>query len=192
MHKDRAFSRTALLGGMLGFAGLVAISSGVDAVSVDSAQGDIAFVARQSDVDMEGRFRRFAAKVDFSADHPEKAKLSASIDLASVDAGGRDANALLVSKAFFDAATHPVASFSADQVTPLGNGGFRALGSFSLKGHTGKLAIDFAPKKDKTGTWLEGHTNLSRLAYQIGEGEWADTSTLDDQVQLRFRLRVGD
>ena len=29
---------------------------------------------------------------------------------------------------------------------------------------------------------------LKRLAFKIGEGEWADTSMVADEVQVRFKL----
>jgi len=48
--------------------------------------------------------------------------------------------------------------------------------------------VPFTARGDGGGLWLEGSVPLSRLAYQVGQGEWADTGTLPDPVLIRFKL----
>ena len=37
-------------------------------------------------------------------------------------------------------------------------------------------------------TTAAGQFSLKRLAYKIGENEWADTSMVADEVQVKFKL----
>jgi polyisoprenoid-binding protein YceI len=37
---------------------------------------------------------------------------------------------------------------------------------------------------------FDGSFNIKRLAYAIGEGEWADVSTVADEIQIKFHLIV--
>jgi hypothetical protein len=35
-----------------------------------------------------------------------------------------------------------------------------------------------------------GTFNIQRLAFKVGENEWADTSILADDIQVRFKLAL--
>ena len=35
-----------------------------------------------------------------------------------------------------------------------------------------------------------GTLKIKRLAFKVGDGEWADTSMLADDVQIRFKLAL--
>ena len=52
------------------------------------------------------------------------------------------------------------------------------------------IVIPFTTRTDAGGTWFEGSVPISRLAYKVGDGEWADVSTVADTVQIRFKLLV--
>jgi len=173
--------------------GLCLLAHGVPAcaANADVNHGSVTFLAHQADVPLEGRFARFAGKVEFDPDHPQGASVHVAIDVQSADAGSADANALLLGHEFFDAQRYPEATFSATAITPLGPGRYLAKGALLLKGHSGDVSVPFAARRDATGLWLEGSAKISRLAYKVGEGQWSDTSTLDDEVQIQFKLQVA-
>jgi len=161
------------------------------AAAADAAHGQVTFIATQSEAPLEGAFHRFSAHIDFDPDHPQAARIEVEIDVASVDAGGDDADNLLKSREFFDAARFPGATFVATSITPASDGKFQARGQFTLKGHSAPIVIPFAARRDGTSLWLEGGTAISRLAYNVGEGQWSDPSLLEDPVRIKFTLRVA-
>jgi len=156
-----------------------------------AGQGEVKFIAKQSEVSLEGRFNQFSADVELDPQRPQAAKIRVAIDLASVDAGGADANDLLKGRDFFDVARFPSATFTATSVQATGPGTFQASGPFTLKGHTSQLAIVFTTHSDSSGTWYEGAVPISRLAFDVGQGQWSDISTLDDEVRIAFRLHMA-
>jgi len=160
------------------------------AAPADIAHSQVSFLAKQSEVPLEGRFAQFAADIDFDPAHPQAGHVKVSIDLSSVDAGGADANNLLKSKEFLDVAGAPSASFVSTALSAQGAGGFQAAGTFTLKGHAANLVIPFVARSDATGLWVEGSAPISRLAFKVGEGQWGDTSLLDDEVQIRFKVHI--
>jgi len=160
------------------------------AAVVDTNRAQVQFVARQSDVALEGSFDRFSAQIDLDPDHPENGKVKVDIDLASVEAGGADANKLLKGADFFDVTRFPSATFVATSIRATGASRFQAAGPFTLKGHTANLVIAFVARPDNSGLWFEGSAPISRMAFKVGEGQWSDPSTLDDEVQIRFRVHV--
>jgi polyisoprenoid-binding protein YceI len=168
----------------------LAFMAQVEAAPVDAAKSSVKFVFTQMNVPVEGSFKRFTGDVSFDAARPQTGRVSFTIDLAGADAGSSDANQALAMPDWFDLSRFPRASFTASQFKPLGGGRFQALGQLSLKGRVAPLTIPFTARPDAQGQWLEGAFPLSRLAWKVGTGEWADVGTVADTVQVKFRLFV--
>jgi polyisoprenoid-binding protein YceI len=142
-------------------------------------------------VSVDGSFTRFAATLDFDPAKPEAGRATLDIELASIDAGGPDANDEVKGKNWFDVKQHPVARFVSGSVKPLGSNRFEVRGQMSIKGKTREVVAPFTLKPDGAGGLLEGSFTLKRLDYGIGTGAWGDTSVVADEVQIRFKLAVA-
>lgn len=165
-------------------------SPAVDAGRVVIESSRIGFTATQSEVAVDGRFKSFTADVDFNPAKPATGAVKFAVEPASVTTGSSDADELLKGSDFFDVARFPRATFVSKTIGPLGAGTFQAIGQFSLKGHSAEIAIPFTAQPEGGGLRIEGHVPLSRLAFGVGTGQWADTGLLADQVQIRFSLYV--
>ena len=150
----------------------------------------ILFTATQSDVSVDGGFGKFTADVEFDPAKPATGKVSLVINLGSVATGSTEADDLLKSGDFFDVAHFPQATFISKTISTQDTGHFQALGQFTLKGRSAGIAVPFTARPEGAGLRIEGRVPVSRLAYKVGEGQWADTGTLADQVQIRFSLYV--
>ena len=183
-------NRRRALAGLAAGAALVA-GFGALAKPAAPAASQLKFVASQADVPVPGEFRKFSADIDFDPAQPAAGKVNIEVDVGSVATGSGDADAMLVSKDFFDAAHYPRAGFASTAIAPEAGGKFRATGQFTLKGHSLPLTVPFSTRTDAKGIWFEGNVPISRLAYKVGEGEWTDTGTLADKVQIEFKLYVA-
>lgn len=161
------------------------------AAIADPSHSQITFATQQSEVRIDGRFEKYRADIEVDPAHPQDGKVKVEVDPASVDAGGSDANTLLKSKEFFDVAHFPHATFEATSIEALPDGRLRAIGPFTLKGHSANIVIPFTIRGDASGLWFEGSTKISRLAFKVGEGQWADPDTVADEVQIQFKLQVA-
>lgn len=190
MHAARRPRRLAASG--LALVAALALWGAVSAAVSGGAQtGRLGFVARQSEVELHGTFERFSADVDFDPARPEAGRIRVAIDPASVDAGSGDADALLRSAAFFDVQRFPGATFESTSIAAGEGGRLVASGPLTLKGRSANVAVAFTARREGTAVWYEGGAKISRLAYGIGEGQWSDTGTLDDDVLIEFRLRIA-
>jgi polyisoprenoid-binding protein YceI len=151
----------------------------------------LAFVSQQMGVSVDGTFRKFAATLDFDPAKPEAGKATLDIELASIDAGGAEANEEVKGKNWFDVKQFPTARFVSTSVKPLGNNRFEVRGQMSIKGKTREVVAPFTLKPEGAGAVLEGSFPLKRLDYGVGTGAWGDTSVVADEVQIRFRLAVA-
>jgi polyisoprenoid-binding protein YceI len=157
---------------------------------VDGDHGRILFTATQAEVPIDGDFKLFTADVAFDPAKPDAGKVALDIDVGSVTTGNSEADNLLRDQDFLDVKRFPRASFVSKAIAAAGSGQFQVRGDFTLKGRSAEVVIPFTARPEAGGLLIEGRFPISRLAYKVGEGQWADTGTLSDQVQVRFVLHV--
>jgi polyisoprenoid-binding protein YceI len=160
--------------------------------AVDYDRSRITFVSRQMNVPVEGEFRKFVAQVNWNAARPEASVARVDIDAASFDMGERTLNDEAVGRPFLDARNHPRAGFVSTSVRALGGGRFEMGGRLTIKGITRDVVVPLVVKSEGPGTVFDGAVTIKRLDFRVGEGEWADTRVLADDVQVKFRLVVAD
>ncbi len=68
------------------------------------------------------------------------------------------------------------------------SGQFEAPDQFTLKGVTRDVVASFTSKPDAGGTLIEGMVPVKRNDYKMGEGPWADTSVVANEVAVRFKV----
>ena len=151
-------------------------------------QSEIRFLASQEGVSLQGSFTDFVANVKFDPARPEVGMVLVSVDVRSVNTGTPAANDLIRSADFFDANTFPQATFEASEFHVKDAGHYVAKGAFTLKGHTVTVPVTFVTTVTSLGRWFDGSFTVSRTSIKVGQGEWADTSTLDDAVQIQFHI----
>ncbi|KAF7600742.1 MAG: polyisoprenoid-binding protein [Candidatus Dactylopiibacterium carminicum] len=151
-------------------------------------KSSLGFTYRQMNVPMEGGFKRFQAQLAFDPAQAAKGSASFDIDVKSIDVGSPDGNGEIGGKALFDNAAHPAARFVSSSIKPLGNNRFEVAGKLTIKGRTRDVTAPVAFRQDGSNGVFEGALNIKRTDFAIGEGVWADTSIVADEVQIRFRL----
>jgi len=151
------------------------------------AQSEITFTARQLGVPLDGRFKRFAAQVAFDPKALPASKIAFQIELGSV-AVNADSDAELVKPEWFNTAKFPKATFQSGAIKALGGGRFEVAGKLAIKGQTKDLAVPVQLTQAGGLTTATGTFGLKRLDFKIGDGDWADTPVVANDVQVKFKL----
>ena len=166
-------------------AGTVALAA---PLKVDPGKSSVSATFRQMGVAVDASFRKFNAQVDYDAAKPEKSKASVEIEIPSFDLGDADYNKEVLKKEWFNGAQFPKASFVSSTIRASAPGKLDVAGKLTIKGKTADVSFPVTVKKDGAATLLEGSLPIKRLAFNIGEGEWKDTSIVADEVTIRFRV----
>ena len=161
------------------------------ALKTDLANSSVAAVFKQMSVPVEARFTKFAATIEFNPGAPDTAKASVEIDVASLDLGDPDMNREVAKKEWFNAAQFPKAAFVSSSIKPVGAGKFTVTGKLTIKGKTGEVSFPMSVKASGAKQIFEGALPIRRLGYNIGEGDWKDTSTVGDEIIIKFRVSAG-
>src|SRR5439155_19288565 len=107
----------------------------------------------------------------------------------SIDLASEETEAEVRRPLWFDTAKYPVARFTSSGMKDLGGDRYEIAGKLSIKGVTKDVVIPVVLKKDAAGNSVaEGQFALKRLDYKIGDGIWADTDTVANDVGIRIRM----
>jgi len=155
------------------------------------AQSDIAFVSKQMGVAMEGHFKKFDAQIAFDPAKPETGKIALSVDIASATLGAPEMDGELPKATWFNTAKFPQATFQSTSIKGLGGGKFEVSGKLAIKGNTRDAIVPVTLTQSGATTTASGVLTIKRLAFKIGENEWADTSAVADDVQIKFKLALS-
>ncbi|OYU43164.1 MAG: polyisoprenoid-binding protein [Burkholderiales bacterium PBB4] len=154
------------------------------------AQSEIAFVSKQMGVPVEGRFKRFDAQIAFDPAKPDAGKVAFTVDIASISLGSPESEAELPKATWFNTAKFPQATFQSSSIKALGGGKFEVNGKLGIKGNQRDVVVPLALSQSGTTPTASGVFTIKRLAFKIGENEWADTSMVADDVQVKFKIAL--
>ena len=134
-----------------------------------------------------GRFPGFATKLSFDPAQLATAELDVAIPLATATTGNDDYDGELRGDDFFASAKFAQAHYVATKFRALGGNRYAADGTLSLHGISKPVTLEF--------TWtpgakpvLAGKATVSRLAFGVGGGDWADTTLIPDAIAVAAKV----
>lgn len=155
------------------------------------AHSTLGFTFKQMGVPVDGHFTKFDAQISFDAAKPAANKVAFTVDIASATLGSREIDVELPKAPWFNTARFPQASFSSTAFKPLGGGKYEVTGKLSIKGQSQDVVVPVTMTQAGAVTTALGVLPIKRLAFKIGENEWADTSMVADDVQVKFKLALS-
>lgn len=155
------------------------------------AQSNIGFEIRQMGVPVQGHFKKFDAQINFDAAKLAASKVTFTVDIASATLGASEMDSELPKATWFNTAKFPQAQFTSSAFKALGGGKYEVAGKLAIKGQSQDVTVPLAMSQNGAITTATGVLPIKRLAFRIGEGDWADTSMVADDVQFRFKLALS-
>ena len=175
---------------VLGAALLAAAQAALAQQQLVPAQSEVQFTARQMGVPLEGHFKKFSAQVAFDPTKLATSKIAFTVDTGSATLGSRETDAELPKPVWFNVPKFPQAQFESTSIKALGGGKFEVAGKLTIKGTAQNVTVPVALAQSGATTMATGTLPLKRLAFKIGENEWADTSMVADEVTVKFKLAL--
>ena len=166
----------------------VTLAAGAAALKTDPAKSTVSATFKQMSVPVEAKFKKFTAAIDYDAAKPDAAKATVEVETASLDVGEPDMNKEVAKKEWFNAAQFPKATFVSSAIKSAGAGKLTVTGKLTIKGKATDITFPLTVKAEGGHQVFEGALPIKRLAYNIGEGEWKDTSMVADDVTIKFHV----
>jgi len=156
--------------------------------TVDGSRGSVSYEVKQAGSPFRGNFRRFGGDVCLSAERATRVEVW--LDPASVDSGLPEIDAALKDKDFFAVSQYPRVAYTSQTVEARGKTQL-AHGMLQMKGKRRNLDVPFNLQRDGSSLAVSGTLTFNRLDYDIGTGEWSNTSWLSGEVKVDFRATLS-
>ena len=162
------------------------------AATLVNAGSEIGFTTKQMGVPVDGKFSAFNAQIVLDPKKPETGTVSFSINTGSARFGSAELDAEVPKPTWLSVALFPKATFQSSSIKTAGPGRFEVAGKLTIKGSVRDITVPVQLLQSGTGPSINstatGSFTIKRLEFKVGEGEWADTSLLANDVQVRFKL----
>ncbi len=192
MAMNKKFSRASTGLAFAGAALMMAMSAPAFAQqALIPAQSEIGFVSKQMGVPVNGHFKKFEAQIAFDPAKLATSKVAFTIDTGSATLGVKETDAELPKALWFNVPKFPQATFQSSAIKSLGGGKYEVAGKLNIKGASQDVVVPVALTQSGATTTATGSFAIKRLTFKIGEQEWADTSMVADEVQVKFKLALS-
>ena len=160
---------------------------------IDPAHSQLTFHPRLAGGEFTGRFERFDATIQFDPRDLAHSSLLVVVDLSSARTGDTDRDTALQGDEFFETSRWPKGTFTSAGIKALGSGRYEAAGKLTLRGASRDIRIQFRfdpPAPSGGMAHMVGSSNLRRLEFGVGQGDWHSTEWLDDAVRVDFDVKL--
>ncbi len=151
-------------------------------------ESTIRFVATQARAEFEGGFDEFEVQIRFDPLDLEHSSARVDIGVASINTQSPDRDAVLRSEEWFHPERWPRAMFRTTEIREAVDGAldrYEAVARLTIRDVTKDVVFAFALVGNAR---LEGRLTIKRLEFGLGEGEWADTTWIGDEVSVLVRV----
>jgi polyisoprenoid-binding protein YceI len=153
------------------------------------AESNLTFTATQNGAPVTGSFKKFSGDINFDPAKLSESKIKIVVDMNSIATSYDDLTLTLKTPEWFDMKIFPEAVFEASQFEQAGPNQYVAKGTLTIRDKSQPVILMFAANQpsDKNAT-AKGSIVIKRTAFGVGQGEWASTSEVKDDVTVNFTV----
>ena len=166
----------------------LSLAAGAAVLKTDLAKTSVSATFKQMNVPVESKFKKHSVVIDYDAAKPDASKATVEVETASLDMGDPEYNREVAKKEWFNAAQFPKATFVSTSIKSAGAGKLNVTGKLTIKGKAADVTFPVTVKTEGGKQVFDGTVPIKRLTYNIGEGEWKDTSMVADEVTIKFHV----
>jgi polyisoprenoid-binding protein YceI len=166
---------------------------------VDKTHSNVDFEVKHLMIStVRGQFREFEATLQIDEARPEDSRVTASIDVASIDTKVEDRDAHLRSDDFFNAEQFPKITFESTKAEVLDNDHFRLTGSLTIRDVTREVVLDGSAEGRIQDPWgseraaFSASTVISRKDFNVRWNQALETGgmVVGDAVKIHLYIEA--
>jgi polyisoprenoid-binding protein YceI len=137
----------------------------------------------------QGRFSNVQANFDIDPMSPTSCKFDVTINIEDIEVDSPEVLDYLLDYELFDVDTWPSATFTAEKCRLTGVNTFEADGTLTIRDQTNPMTFPFELNIDTCDGQvcfnLTSEVELLRLEYGVGQGYWANTAEVPNEVLVK-------
>ncbi len=174
---------------------LLFLSMGVMAVpqwAIVPDKSTLSFSATQNNAPAEAYFDQFSGVISFSPEQLATSHVRIVVDMASVSADYEDLVVTLKMPEWFDVKKFPQAIFESSTFSKIKDDEYKAVGKLTIRDKTEPVTLMFKVKKIAANEMgIKGQATVERLQFGVGQGEWASTDEVEDEVKINVDITIS-
>lgn len=153
------------------------------------SQSEITFTGIQNGAPVTGRFKKFTGQIFVDPANYKASSIHMTIDMNSISAPFEDIVTTLASPDWFNVKLFPNAEFKATKFNKLDDKTYETDGTLTIRDKSAPVTLKFVVDQiSKDQALVEGSTTVKRSVFGVGQGEWASTDEIQDDVIIRFKI----
>jgi polyisoprenoid-binding protein YceI len=154
-------------------------------------ESSLTFTATQNGAPVTGKFKNFTGAIKFDPDQLSASSVKIVVDMNSITDPYNQLSDTLKTPDWFDSKRFPQAVFESNEFVKTGDKTYQIKGILTIRDKKLPVTPTFTLEEfTQTEARMKGSTIIKRTAFGVGQGEWADTKTVKDDVQIDFTITV--
>ncbi|NVJ90187.1 MAG: YceI family protein [Methylocystaceae bacterium] len=150
----------------------------------------LGFFASQGGAEFEGKFNKFDSDISFDPENLAQSSVKIVIYIESVDTQSADRDSNIVTEDWFNTKTYPTALFEVKNISKDDTAGYIADAELTMRGVKKDVKLPFSVEIEGNHAHAKGELVVSRTAFGLGQGQWASTAFVGDEVRIFFDLNT--
>ena len=152
-------------------------------------ESSLNFTATQNDAPVKGEFKTFTGKILVDPQNYKSSSIDIIVDINSLSGSYSDLVSTLITPDWFNAKLFPKAEFKATEFEKTGDKTYQAKGTLTIRDKSAPVVLTFiAEQPSPEKGVVKGTTVIKRTAFGVGQGDWADTNSVKDEVKIDFTV----
>jgi polyisoprenoid-binding protein YceI len=153
------------------------------------SDSQLTFTATQNNSPVSGEFKSFGGEIKVDPEDLSSAKIVIDVNIDSLSTSYTELKKILLSADWFDSKKFPKALYQSTQLKKTGKETYEAIGTLMMRDKQAPVVLNFTVQSPSSNKKLViGKTHIRRSVFNVGQGEWASTSEIKDEVNIQFKL----
>lgn len=152
-------------------------------------KSSLSFTATQNNAPAKGSFKKFMGDINFDPEKLNTSSANITVDISSLSSSYQELVNTLLSPDWLNASQFPTATFKSTAITKLKDKEYVADGNITIRDKTIPVKVFFTLQEYSANSAIfVGHISLQRLLFGVGQGEWAKTDQVKNEVEVEFSI----
>lgn len=153
------------------------------------AESQLTFTATQNGAPVSGQFKTFSGDIHVDPNDLKNSSIDIVVDINSISAPFADLKETLITSDWFNVKLFPKAEFKATEFKKTGDKTYLATGTLTIRDQSAPATLNFTSEELSPNKWVViGNTVIKRSTFGVGQGEWASTDEIKDEVTVNFKV----
>jgi polyisoprenoid-binding protein YceI len=151
-------------------------------------ESELTFTGTQNGAPVSGNFKQFSGTIMFDPNDLKNSSINIVVDINSVITSYAELKDTLLTSDWFDAKSFPKAEFKSAEIDKVNDKEFAAKGTLTIRDKSQPVVLTFTESESGSKATASGSTSFKRTIFGVGQGEWAGTGQVKDDVTINFKV----